>query len=124
MKNNDFERAKLDDGLNAEDEEKQIKDAFEKKRKRLLDNLKLGKEMQISKIEEDAQIQAKRINNFINFEMDSMIKTLKEKKEFNELKKKLKIDNYEITLANQESMMKSLRNNFAPNDIVDKINKK
>jgi len=39
--------------------------------------------MQISKIEEDAQIQAKRINNFINFEMDSMIKTLKEKKEFN-----------------------------------------
>ena len=124
MKNNDFERAKLDDGLNAEDEEKQIKDAFEKKRKRLLDNLKLGKEMQISKIEEDAQIQAKRINNFINFEMDSMIKTLKEKKEFNELKKKLKIDNYEITLANQESMMESLRNNFAPNDIVDKINKK
>ena len=124
MKNNDFERAKLDDGLNAEDEEKQIKDAFEKKRKRLLDNLKLGKEMQISKIEEDAQIQAKRINNFINFEMDSMIKTLKEKKEFNELKKKLKIDNYEITLANQESMMESLRNNFAPNDVVDKINKK
>jgi len=83
MKNNDFEKSKLDEGLNAEDEERQIKDAFEKKRKRLLNNLKLGKEIQISKIEEDAQIQAKRINNFINFEMDSMIKTLKEKKEFN-----------------------------------------
>jgi len=124
MKNNDFEKSKLDEGLNAEDEERQIKDAFEKKRKRLLNNLKLGKEIQISKIEEDAQIQAKRINNFINFEMDSMIKTLKEKKEFNELKKKLKIDNYEITPANQESKMESLRNNFAPNDVVDKINKK
>lgn len=57
-----------------------IKKAFEKKRKRLLDSLKLEKEMQISKLEEDGKIQEKRIIDFINLEIDNMIKTFREKK--------------------------------------------
>jgi hypothetical protein len=39
-------------------------------------------------------MQEKRIIDLINLEMDNMNKIFKEKKEFNELKKKLKIDNY------------------------------
>lgn len=57
-----------------------IKEAFEKKRKRLLDSLKLEKEMQISKLEEDGKIQEKRIIDFINLEIDNMIKTFRDKK--------------------------------------------
>ena len=101
-----------------------IKDAFERKRKRLLDNLKHEKEMQIRKLEEDAKIQEKRITDSINLEMENMIKAFKERKEFNKLKKKLKIDNYEINPSDQEGMMKSLKKNIAPNDAVDKIDKK
>ena len=57
-----------------------IKEAFEKKRKRLLDSLKLEKEMQISKLEEDGKIQEKRIIDLINLEIDNMIKTFRDKK--------------------------------------------
>lgn len=57
-----------------------IKKAFEKKRKRLLDSLKLEKEMQISKLEEDGKIQEKRIIDLINLEIDNMIKTFRDKK--------------------------------------------
>ena len=165
MKNNEFE---LDDEINANDAEKMIKEAYENKRKRLLESLKLEKEMQInkveedtkikekrllndkkmqiskveedtkikekrlldekemqkSKVEEDAKIQKKRITDLINLEMDNMIKIFREKKEFKELKKKLKIDNYGISPANQEDMMKSFRKNIFPNDAVDKIDKK
>jgi hypothetical protein len=45
MKNDDSEKANLDDEINADDGEKMIKEAFENKRKRLLDSLKLEKEM-------------------------------------------------------------------------------
>ena len=143
MKNNEFE---LDDEINANDAEKMIKEAYENKRKRLLESLKLEKEMQInkveedtkikekrlldeknmqiSKVEEDAKVQEKRITDLINLEMDNMIKIFKENKEFKELKKKLKIDNYGINPANQEDMMKSFRKNIFPNDAVDKIDKK
>ena len=55
--------------------------------------------------------------------MDNMNKIFKEKKEFNELKKKLKIDNYWISPANQEDLMKSLSKNLTPSDAVDKIDK-
>lgn len=57
-----------------------IKEVFEKKRKRLLDSLKLEKEMQISKLEEDGKIQEKRIIDLINLEIDNMIKTFRDKK--------------------------------------------
>jgi len=36
----------------------------------------------------------------------------------------LKIDNYVISPANQEDMMKSFRKNIFPNDAIDKIDKK
>ena len=66
--------------MNADDGKKMIKEAFEKKRKRLLDSLKLEKEMQISKLEEDGKIQEKRIIDLINLEIDNMIKTFRDKK--------------------------------------------
>ena len=57
MKNNEFE---LDDEINANDAEKMIKEAYENKRKRLLESLKLEKEMQINKVEEDTKIRYKK----------------------------------------------------------------
>ena len=124
MKNDDSEKIQKVDGINSKDGEKMIYIAFENKKKRLLDSLKLEKEMQISKLEEDVKIQEKRIADYINFERDNMIKAFKEKEEFNELKKKLEIPNYVINPFNQEGMMKSLRKNFVPNNAVDKIDKK
>ena len=60
MKNNEFE-FELDDEINANDAEKMIKEVYENKRKRLLGSLKLEKEMQINKIEEDTKIKEKRL---------------------------------------------------------------
>ena len=57
MKNNEFE---LDDEINANDAEKMIKEAYENKRKRLLESHKLEKEMQINKVEEDTKIRYKK----------------------------------------------------------------
>lgn len=124
MKYDDYEKIKLDDELNMKDGEKFINDAFENKKKRLLNSLKHEKEMQMKKLEEDAEIQEKRITEYVNFERDNMIKAFKEEKEFNELKKKLKIPNYKISSTNQEGIMEFLRKNVAPNDIANKIEKK
>ena len=55
-----------------------------------------------------------------------MIKTFKEEIEFNELKKRLNIPYYEINQysTNQKGMMEFFRKSDAPNDVVDKKEKK
>ena len=60
--------------LNEDEEVKMISDFMEKKRKRLI----------------------KKVNELINFEKKNLIDSLKEKKKFTLLKKKLKINSNEI----------------------------
>lgn len=68
-----------------DEEEKMISDFMEKKRKRLL-----------AKVENEKAMKEKIINDFIDFEKQNLIDSYKEKKEFNVLQLKLKINSNEI----------------------------
>ena len=122
MKKDDSEKMKLNEEINMNDGVKSINDAFENKRKRLLNSLTHEKEIQMRKLNEDFEIQEKRITDFINFERENMIKAFKEEMQFKELKKKLNLPNYEINQysSNQEGMMRF----FRKGDVVDKKEKK
>ena len=59
MKKDDSEKIKLNEEININDGVKSINDAFEKKRKRLLNRLELEKEIQMKKLNEDFEVEKK-----------------------------------------------------------------
>ena len=59
MKKDDSEKIKLNEKINMNDGIKSINDAFENKRKRLLNSLELEKEIQMKKLNEDFEVEKK-----------------------------------------------------------------